>query len=389
MINFKILPELKNLIPPLTSEEYNQLEKNCLNEGIREKLMIAEFVDNEGEIMTALIDGHNRFAISETHNLEFVTETRGFESLDEIKLWMIDNQKGRRNLTDFVKFELSKVKTKILAEKGRKVMKESGAIGGKSSNKPKNKGLSIIDKPLKQKPHNTQKEIAKDLGWSTGKVAMAKIVDEKAKPEVKEALRKNEVTISKVYNDIKREEVKEKQIVVKQERQQQPISDRKYNLIYCDPPWKYDFSNTSNREIENHYPTMSIEDLKNLSIPSDADCICYMWATAPKLPNALELLDSWGFKYKTHSIWDKQKIGMGYWFRGQHELLLVGVKGSMSPPEPSDRISSIYSESRTKHSKKPNFFYSYLNETFPNLLKVELFARGQVEGFDNWGNENI
>lgn len=380
-MNFTILPELKNLIPPLTIEEYDQLEKNCLNEGIREKLIVAEFIDNQGEIINALIDGHNRFTISESHDLEFQTEIRGFDSLDEIKLWMIDNQKGRRNLTDFVKFELSKVKTEILAEKGRKMYKEN--VG-----RPK-KSLSIVDNDLPKQKHNTRKEIAKDLGWSTGKVAMAKIVDEKAKPEVKEALRKNELTISKAYNDIKKEEVKEKQISVKQERLQQPMSNRKYNLIYCDPPWKYDFSNTSNREIENHYPTMNIDELKKLTIPSDDNCICYMWATAPKLQNALGLMESWGFKYKTHSIWDKQKIGMGYWFRGQHELLLVGVKGNMSPPQPSDRISSVYSESRTKHSKKPNFFYNYLNETFPNLLKVELFARKKEEGFDNWGNENI
>ena len=163
--------------------------------------------------------------------------------------------------------------------------------------------------------------------------------------------------------------------------------DKKYQIIYADPPWKYDFSKTKNREIENHYETMSIEDIENMVVPADENCILYLWATAPKLLQALDVLQSWGFIYKTQSIWDKQKIGMGYWWRGQHEILLVGVKGKMSPPPQKHRESSVYNEPRSKHSKKPNYYKDFLSKAFPELSKIELFAREKTEGWDSWGNE--
>jgi len=86
-------------------------------------------------------------------------------------------------------------------------------------------------------------------------------------------------------------------------------------------------------------------------------------------------------------IWDKEIIGMGYWFRGQHELLLVGVKGNMSPPEQALRISSVWREKRTKHSKKPQGIRDMISKWYPLQKKVELFARQKTEGWDVWGNE--
>lgn len=110
------------------------------------------------------------------------------------------------------------------------------------------------------------------------------------------------------------------------------IPNEKFEIIYADPPWRYDFSNTKNREIENHYPTMTTEDICNLPISTSDNCILYLWATAPKLLEALKVLQSWGFEYKTQAVWDKLIMGMGYWFRGQHEILIVGTKGKVSPP---------------------------------------------------------
>ena len=86
-------------------------------------------------------------------------------------------------------------------------------------------------------------------------------------------------------------------------------------------------------------------------------------------------------------IWDKEIIGMGYWFRGQHELLLVGVKGRFSPPDQGLRISSVYNEKRGRHSKKPNGIRDLISEWFPNAKKIELFARKKCNGWDVWGNE--
>ena len=163
--------------------------------------------------------------------------------------------------------------------------------------------------------------------------------------------------------------------------------DKKYKIIYADPPWRYNFSKCKNREIENHYNTMSLEDIKNINIPSDKNCILFLWATAPKLLDALEVLKAWGFTYKTQSIWDKKIIGMGYWWRGQHEILLVGTKGKVRPPDQNKRKSSIYKEKRTKHSKKPDYYKKYISDTFKNVNKIELFAREKTEGWDSWGDE--
>lgn len=165
------------------------------------------------------------------------------------------------------------------------------------------------------------------------------------------------------------------------------LPKKKYQIIYADPPWRYDFSNTKNRKIENKYETMSLDEICCMDIPTDKNCILYMWATAPKLLEALDVIDAWGFTYKTHAVWDKEIIGMGYWWRGQHELLLVATKGKMSPPIQSLRESSVYKERRTKHSKKPNHFRDFINEAYPDMLKIELFARKKVEGWDSWGNE--
>jgi len=161
----------------------------------------------------------------------------------------------------------------------------------------------------------------------------------------------------------------------------------KYQVIYADPPWRYDFSKSDSREIENQYPTMTVVELCDLTIPSESNSVLYLWATAPKLLEALQVLRAWGFTYKTSAIWDKDILGMGYWFRGQHELLLVGVKGSFSPPPQSLRVSSVYRERRTKHSKKPNGIRDLIASWYPDKSRVELFARQKTEGWDCWGNE--
>ena len=168
---------------------------------------------------------------------------------------------------------------------------------------------------------------------------------------------------------------------------------KKYQIIYADPPWSYSFAPTKSRAVENHYPTMSQKEITSLKIPIADNAVLYLWATAPKLLEALEVVKAWGFTYKTQAIWDKGKIGMGYWFRGQHEILLVGTKGKFSPPEPENRISSIYREQRDKHSKKPANIRRLIHQWYPDKTKIEIFARKEpglfnsFEGWDVWGNE--
>lgn len=160
-----------------------------------------------------------------------------------------------------------------------------------------------------------------------------------------------------------------------------------YSVIYADPPWRYEFSKSDSREIENQYPTMSEEELCKLPIPATKNCTLFMWATSPKLDVAMRVMEAWGFKYKTCAVWDKQKIGMGYYFRQQHELLLVGTIGSPPVPEPSDRVSSVISAPREAHSKKPERLYELIESMYPGGSKIELFCRKPREGWASWGNQ--
>ena len=158
----KVNDELKALIPPLTDKEYQTLEQNIINEGCRDALIVWNDV---------IVDGHNRFEICQKHGIQYNVQDYEFNSLDDVKVWMIKNQDGRRNLTDGWKFELAQVKKKILLEKGRDKQKQT--LGGFKYDPSV---LSVVDKT----EHNTRNEIAQELGWSTGKAAMADKVWNKA-----------------------------------------------------------------------------------------------------------------------------------------------------------------------------------------------------------------
>ena len=161
---------------------------------------------------------------------------------------------------------------------------------------------------------------------------------------------------------------------------------KKYQIIYADPPWRYTPA-VKNRRVENHYPTMHIKDILSMKISAEKNSVLFLWATASKLPECLSVMGAWGFKYKSQLSWDKKIIGMGYWFRGQHELLLVGTRGRFHPPTPENRISSVWSERRTIHSKKPDGIRMWISRCYPGFTKIELFARQRVDGWDAWGNE--
>lgn len=159
-------------------------------------------------------------------------------------------------------------------------------------------------------------------------------------------------------------------------------------LVLADPPWRYDFAHSDSRQIENQYPSATVDEIIDHRPETEPDCVLLLWATAPKLREALEVIDGWGFEYKTHAVWDKQKIGMGYWFRGQHELLIVATKGKASPPAESDRVGSVFSEPRGKHSAKPECVYQWIEKAFSDLVKLEKYCRVPRPGWLVEGNES-
>jgi N6-adenosine-specific RNA methylase IME4 len=171
----------------------------------------------------------------------------------------------------------------------------------------------------------------------------------------------------------------------------QALNVQQYSVIYADPPWRFEpYSRETgmDRAADNHYPTMTLDEIKALKIPAAPDCVLFLWATVPMLPEALEVITAWGFTYRSHFVWVKNRAGTGYWNRNQHELLLVGVRGSIPAPAPGKQYSSVIEANVGTHSAKPFHFTEMIEELFPNLPRLEMFARGEVSGgWDGWGNE--
>jgi N6-adenosine-specific RNA methylase IME4 len=147
-----------------------------------------------------------------------------------------------------------------------------------------------------------------------------------------------------------------------------------------------------NRSIENHYPTMTLEEICALPVADLAtdDAILYLWATAPMLAECMKVMPAWGFTYRTSFVWVKDKIGMGYYARNRHEFLLVARRGDMPPPAEEVRVSSVVEAPRGAHSAKPLIFYELIERFYPTLPRIELFARGPARpGWAAWGNQAL
>jgi N6-adenosine-specific RNA methylase IME4 len=168
-------------------------------------------------------------------------------------------------------------------------------------------------------------------------------------------------------------------------------SDRRFPIIYADPPWKFQVHSGPDNEwsAEQHYPAMSTEEICALPVTDIAtpDAVLLLWTPACNLPDALRVCDAWGFEYVTCAVWVKPKAAFGYWVRTQHELLTIARRGAMPTPAPADRPPSVITAPRREHSRKPDEAYELIEGMFPGLLKVELFARARRPGWDCWGNE--
>lgn len=175
------------------------------------------------------------------------------------------------------------------------------------------------------------------------------------------------------------------------------FSKQEFTVVYADPPWKYDaLSIDPTRLIENHYPTMTLDDICAMEVNevTTNDAALFLWTTSPKIEEALKVLNAWGFRYKSSLIWDKTGeenvgMGMGYFARINHEILLIGVKGEMPCPMPGDRPRSVFRIKKTQeHSAKPPEFAETIEKMYPDVAKLEMFCRSPRPGWKVWGNQS-
>ena len=185
------------------------------------------------------------------------------------------------------------------------------------------------------------------------------------------------------------------------------LPDKKYQVIYADPPWDYGGKMQYDKTVikdENEgfekkiflssatfkYPTVKLKDLKKLDVKSiaDDDCILFMWTTGPQMANSIELGEAWGFEYKTVAfVWDKMVPNPGRYTFRQTEFVFASKRGKFPQPRGARNVKQMVTVHRGEHSVKPAEVIDGITKMFPEQAKIELFARNNYVGWDNWGLE--
>ncbi|MFW6112584.1 MAG: MT-A70 family methyltransferase [Chloroflexota bacterium] len=170
-----------------------------------------------------------------------------------------------------------------------------------------------------------------------------------------------------------------------------PLPEGEFDVIHGDPPWQYENIVPKSGPAKLHYGTMSIDRLCDLEIPAADNATLFLWVTNPLLEDAFQVIDAWGFEYKSNIAWIKtnlQRPGAGWYARGHRELLLICVRGSHLPVQTNaPPISSVVQADAPQHSRKPEVFYDIIERMYPNGTYVELFARNNRPGWTSWGLE--
>ncbi len=171
--------------------------------------------------------------------------------------------------------------------------------------------------------------------------------------------------------------------------------NKKYNIIYADPPWHFRDMRGIQFGIENQYPTLKDEELITLPVQNIAakDCVLFLWTTHAHIASAIRIAKSWGFKYITVGFewfksfkYDKPVCYMGHWTTGGAiELCLLFKKGH--PKRICKTVPRLLFSRRTEHSQKPNEVRNRIVRLIGDLPRIELFAREKAEGWDVWGDE--
>jgi len=166
---------------------------------------------------------------------------------------------------------------------------------------------------------------------------------------------------------------------------QLPRTPGGWKTILADPPWSYENA-TPNGGVGHEYSTMTLEALCALPVGAIAaeDAVLLLWLTNPLVPEAVRVVEAWGFTWKTMRTWCKPRLGVGYWLRGQSEHIAIAVRGQ--PKLPTAPASSVFHERQGAHSVKPGAVYTWA-ESFGEAPRLELFARQRRYGWEAFGND--
>ena len=353
-------PEYLSLVPRMSKEDDESFDESVKEKGITEPLTI-----NDSQV---LLDGHSRYAKAQKYNIKQVPfKVREYDSYILEKQYVIECNLNRRHLTNYQKIELAIPLLEIEKElaKDRKQFGKSMSIMPNHDNQNIGKAVDIV---------------AKKIGVSSTTLMKGNKIIKDAPDKLKKKLRDNTISINSAYQQVTRPERNLPKV---------DLPSGQWSVIHVDLPIEFD-NNAVRGASTNNYDTMSLADLK-LGIINDKDirdlfaddCVIFAWFQASTIFYAKDILSSWGFECVTNIVWDKDRVGNGYWLANQHEHLVIARKGNI--PIPSIRLPSLITKSpNTKiHSKKPVFFYDMIeNDAYPKRKYLDLFSRYQHN--ENW-----
>jgi N6-adenosine-specific RNA methylase IME4 len=347
------------LLPRLNAEEYAALEADIRNRGVQ----VPVERDESGNIL----DGHNRVEIATRLGIDYPAVVRTFATEAEKVEHVIKLNLARRHL-DPIRW-------------GQAFKKLLEARGVHTARGPKPKEAISA----------TVAEIASEMGvpYRTARHRMCQAEQYDSLPEhLKDDVDNNTKTLHKAAREAERLEKASSNGHVQGctvDDLQALVGNMTFGTIYADPPWAYQ-NQATRSATDNHYRTMSLADIcalpvKDLAAPQ---CHLHLWTTNAFLPAAFEVLEAWGFEYKSVFVWCKPQMGIGNYWRVSHEFLLLGVRGQCSFADKS--LMSWASLDRGQHSAKPHAVRAWVERASPGP-RLELFSRQLVDGWVMWGDE--
>lgn len=375
--------EIASIFPLLEGAEFEKLLNDVRVHGVREPICVFE-----GKIL----DGRNRYNAAKATggSLPPVREFSGTRLQALEFVWSLNFARRHLNPSQaaVADAERNKFHNAYAAVREAAQERQQAKLPSKGT-----QGFKKVHLGELIPPNKTRDTRAKVANTNPKYIDLAdKLVAER--PDIAEQVKQGKKTLTQVGREMKKEQVAAK---VKE------LPEGKYRVIYADPPWSYNDTreglgasegqkvDRATTAAKNHYPTMTMAELAALDVKSLAadDAVLFMWATFPLLPEQLEVMKAWGFKYKTGFVWDKVRGSFGHYHTAEAELILIGTKGSCTP-DAEKRERQIHQFPRSEHSRKPEEFRALIDRLYVHGPRIELFRRGvEPAGWHIWGAEIV
>nr|WP_272481828.1 MT-A70 family methyltransferase [Hyphomicrobium sulfonivorans] len=387
---------VRNRLRPISDETVKTLAESMKQVGQLQPIGIHQ--PNE---TAYLVMGHHRLAAAKLLGWETIRATVLPDDMtdDELQLAEIDENLARGDLSPAER-AIHVQRRKAIYEQQHPEAKH-GATGRRGK---KDANFASFADDTASKTGRSKRSVAQD---STRAMKIERIADvvgtvldkgdeldalAKLPPERQEQVIEKAKAGERVSAKVEARKHKRSQIEAKTAHKITALPDKRYGVIYADPEWKFEAwsEETTSQGPQDHYAvndteTIAARDVASIAAP---DCVLFLWATVPMLPDALRVMESWGFRYKSQLAWVKDVVGTGYWARNKHELLLIGTRGNIPAPAPGENPESAIAAAVGAHSEKPEIFAEIIERMFPSIPKIELNRRGPARtGWDAWGAE--